>query len=110
MVGIEGGWEIYVGGNGGVHVRAGNLLHAVRREEEVIAVVSAYLQYYRETAHYGERTSVWIERIGLESIRKALVEDLDQTKVLVPRMEKALERLEDPWEKTIPVLEWGKTQ
>ena len=99
IVGIEGGWEIYVGGNGGGHVRAGNLLHAVRREEEVIAVVSAYLQYYRETAHYGERTSVWIERIGLESIRKVVVENLDQPKGLIPRMEKALERLQDPWRK-----------
>lgn len=102
IVGIEGGWEIYVGGNGGVHVRAGTLLCAVRVEEEAMEIVSAYLQYYRETAHYTERTSVWIERIGLDAIKKAIVEDLDHRKVLVRRMEKALEGLEDPWEKPIP--------
>lgn len=103
IVGIEGGWEIYVGGNGGVHVRAGSLLCAVQKEEEVMEVVSSYLQHYRETAHYAERTSVWLERIGLESIRKEVVEDLDHRRVLVRRMEKALEGLEDPWEKPIPI-------
>lgn len=103
IVGIEGGWEIYVGGNGGIHVRAGNLLCSVPGEEEAVEVVSAYLQYYRETSQYAERTSVWLERIGLESVRKVIVEDLDQRKILVRRMEKALERLEDPWRKPVPI-------
>lgn len=64
VVGIDGGWEIYVGGNGGTHLRAGDLLMKVKTAEEVIEITGAYLQYYRETANYLERTSAWIERVA----------------------------------------------
>jgi nitrite reductase (NADH) large subunit len=68
FIGIEGGWELYVGGNGGTHVRGGDLLSKVKTEEEVLEITGAYLQYYRETANYLERTSAWIERVDSCSI------------------------------------------
>ncbi|MDJ1630260.1 hypothetical protein QNN00_01725 [Bacillus velezensis] len=36
VVGIDGGWELYVGGNGGTHLRAGDLLMKVKTNEEVL--------------------------------------------------------------------------
>ncbi|MGJ7912679.1 nitrite reductase large subunit NirB [Neobacillus sp. LXY-1] len=100
FIGIEGGWEIYVGGNGGTHVRGGDLLYKVKTVEEVMEITAAYLQYYRETANYLERTSAWIERVGLDYIR-ATLDDREKRKALYGRMEKALSVLKDPWKEII---------
>ncbi|MGG3467091.1 nitrite reductase large subunit NirB [Neobacillus pocheonensis] len=96
LIGIDGGWEIYVGGNGGTHVRGGDLLSKVKTSEEVIDITGAYLQYYRETANYLERTSAWIERVGLANIQSVL-DDMQKRKELTSRMEEALSVIRDPW-------------
>ena len=100
VVGVEGGFEMYVGGNGGTHLRAADLLGKVKTAEEVIEYASAYFQYYRETGIYLERTSKWLERMGLENI-KAIIEDQKQRKELNERLELALSVQEDPWKKII---------
>lgn len=100
VVGIDGGWEIYVGGNGGTHLRAADLLYKVKTDEEVIEITSAYLQYYRETANYLERTSAWIERVGLEHVKEVL-NDLETRKELYDRMEEALSTYKDPWKEIL---------
>ncbi|SDW24967.1 nitrite reductase (NADH) large subunit [Marininema mesophilum] len=101
VVGVEGGWELYVGGNAGVNLRGGDLLCKVDTEAEVLEVTSAFLQFYRETAAYWERTSMWIENIGLEKVKAAVVEDLENRKRLVNRLEEALEKREEPWGKDV---------
>ncbi|WML51000.1 nitrite reductase large subunit NirB [Neobacillus sp. PS3-12] len=100
VVGVDGAWEIYVGGNGGTHLRAGDLLCKVKHEEEVLEVTGAYLQYYRETAHYLERTSKWVERKGLETI-KTVLENKQTRQELNERLDLALSVLNDPWEEAI---------
>ena len=70
VVAIDGGWELHVGGNGGVHVRATELLCVVKTEDEVVEWAGAFIQYYRENAQWNERTSVWIERVGLDHVKK----------------------------------------
>lgn len=96
FIGIDGGWEIYVGGNGGTHIRGGDILYKVKTEEEVMGITGAYLQYYRETANYLERTSAWIERVGLEHVR-AVLDDQEKRAALNARMEEALSVIRDPW-------------
>lgn len=96
VVGVEGGWEIYVGGNGGTHLRAADLLCTVKTEDEVIEMTGAFLQYYRESAHYLERTSKWVERVGLEHIREVLF-DVETRRALLERLHKALSATTDPW-------------
>jgi len=99
VVGVEGGWEIYVGGNGGVKVRAGDLLCLVKCEDDVVEITKAYLQYYRETGKHNERTAPWLERIGLENVKQIVVEDVEGRKALVERMDLYLSTLtHDPWE------------
>ncbi len=100
FIGIDGGWEIYVGGNGGNQVRGGDLLDKVKTDEEVIEITGAYLQYYRETANYLERTSKWIERVGLEHV-KLVLDDKEKRKELNIRMEEALSFYKDPWKELI---------
>ncbi|MDF2725616.1 MAG: nitrite reductase large subunit, partial [Paenibacillus sp.] len=100
VVAIDGGWELHVGGNGGVHVRATELLCTVKTEEEVVEWAGAYLQYYREQAQWNERTSVWIERVGLDSVKKALEKREDRL-ALVERIETTLRLTTDPWKEIL---------
>ncbi|WP_019424028.1 nitrite reductase large subunit NirB [Paenibacillus sp. OSY-SE] len=102
IVGNDGGWEIYIGGNGGIKARLADLLCKVKTDEELIEITAAVLQHYRETANYLERTSDWVERIGLEHIHKTTVEDAEGRKQLVARMDEALSsRSEEPWQQVI---------
>ncbi|WP_180316679.1 nitrite reductase large subunit NirB [Shouchella shacheensis] len=97
IVGVEGAWEIYVGGNGGVDLKSAELLCKVKTSEEVLENISAFLQHYREQARYLERTSHWINRVGLESIKKVVLGDEEERMALIERMEIALQDHEDPW-------------
>jgi nitrite reductase (NADH) large subunit len=65
VVCVDSGYELHVGGNGGIHVRATDLLCKVATEAEAMQVCAAFIQLYREEAWYLERTAPWIERVGL---------------------------------------------
>ncbi|VTR55378.1 nitrite reductase subunit NirD [Actinobacillus pleuropneumoniae] len=101
IVGNDGGWEIFVGGNGGTKARLADSFCKVKTDEELIEICGALMQYYRETGKYLERTSEWVERLGLEQIRAAVLDDAKQRKELVERIELALQQVEDPWKKVL---------
>ncbi|WP_274362688.1 nitrite reductase large subunit NirB [Paenibacillus thermotolerans] len=107
VVAIDGGWELHVGGNGGVHVRATDLLCVVKTEDEVVEWAGAFLQYYRENAKWNERTSVWIERVGLESVKRAL-ENPEDRHALFERIRHTLSLTKDPWKQIIAQEELRK--
>ncbi|WP_240688958.1 nitrite reductase large subunit NirB [Ammoniphilus sp. YIM 78166] len=100
VVGVDGGWELYVGGNGGVHLRGGDLFVKVKTKEEVLEWSAAFMQYYRETAKYLERTSHWVERMGLEPVKQVLA-DAKKRQELIARMDEALSVVKDPWKEAI---------
>lgn len=105
LVGLQGAWEIYVAGNGGIDLRQGDLLCTVNSDEEAMEMIGAYMQYYRETARYLERTSHWLERLGLEHVKSVVVEDLKARQGLNERMETALSTFNEPWQQ---IIESGK--
>ncbi|MNS31401.1 Nitrite reductase [NAD(P)H] [compost metagenome] len=100
VVAIDGGWEIYVGGNGGTDVRPAELLVKLKTEDEVIEWTLAYFQFYRENANYNERTSKWIERVGIESVKNALASQ-EERKALQQRYEFSAGLTQDPWKEII---------
>lgn len=75
VVGIEGGWEIYVGGAAGSTIRRGDLLATVATRERAIEVSLTFLQYYREHGEHLERTHRFVERVGLETIQAAVLDE-----------------------------------
>lgn len=101
IVGNDGGWEIFIGGNGGIKARLADSLCKVKTDEELIEVCGAVIQYYRETGNYLERTSEWVERVGLEQIKAVAVDDLNHRRDLVERVEFALKQAEEPWSKML---------
>ncbi|HUC94209.1 MAG TPA: nitrite reductase large subunit NirB [Paenibacillus sp.] len=101
IVGNDGGWEIYVGGNGGIKPRIADLLCKVKTDEELVEVTGAFLQYYREDAKYLERTSDWVERVGLDRIKQAVLEDEESRAQLNQRIGVALAEVKEPWSEVV---------
>jgi len=75
VVATEAGWDLHVGGNGGIKVRATELLCKVTTEAEVMEYCCAFLQLYRMEARYLERTAPWLERVGLRYVQEQIVEN-----------------------------------
>jgi len=102
VVCVDSGYELHVGGNGGIHVRATDLLARVKTEEEAKEYCGAFMQLYREEAHYLERTAPWIERVGLSYVKDHVVEDEANRKALNERFLESQEVFRfDPWAKEI---------
>lgn len=98
VVAVESGWELHVGGNGGIKVRVTDVLCRVESSEEVLEYCAAFMQIYREEAHYLERTAPWIERVGLSYVKSKVVEDEQNRKLLYARfLESQKYAQHDPW-------------
>ncbi len=68
VVCVEAGYDLVVGGNGGVEVRVTDHLVRLATETEVLEHVGAFLQLYREEARYLERTAPWVARVGIDYV------------------------------------------
>jgi len=78
-------------------VRVTDLLAKVKTEDEVLEYAAAFIQMYREEAHYLERTAPWIERVGLAPV-KARLEDERERKALAGRFRHSQKFAQaDPW-------------
>jgi nitrite reductase (NADH) large subunit len=98
VIAIEGGWELHVGGNGGIKLRGTDFLCKVTTDEEVLEYCAAFLQVYREEAHYLERTAPWIERVGLDYVKGRLLNDEMERKALAERFRYSQQFFQnDPW-------------
>jgi nitrite reductase (NADH) large subunit len=102
VVCVDSGYELHVGGNGGIKVRATDLLCKVETEEQAMAVCAAFIQFYREDAWYLERTAPWIERVGLDYVKSALLDDPDAVARLAARFRYSQSFMqEDPWARRV---------
>lgn len=98
VVCVDSGYELHVGGNGGIKVRATDLLCKVATEEEAMEHCAAFIQLYREEARYLERTAPWIERVGVEYLRAQIADDADHRAELAKRFHHAQSfSQDDPW-------------
>jgi nitrite reductase (NADH) large subunit len=95
---VESGYDIHIAGAAGLHVRSTDLLGHVATEEEAIEYVAAVMQLYREQGAYLERVWKWVERVGLEKVRAAIMEDHDGRRALLERFKKSQYAVrKDPW-------------
>jgi nitrite reductase [NAD(P)H] large subunit len=98
MVGQEGSWQVVVGGAAGKSVRKADLLITVETTEQALEACELFFQYYREHANYLERTYDFVERLGIETIRKETVyaPDADKRK-LIERLQSSKAIAKDAW-------------
>lgn len=73
LVGQEGSWQVVVGGAAGKKVRKADLLVTVESTEEALQAATLFFQYYRENANFLERTYDFVERLGIEKVRRETV-------------------------------------
>jgi nitrite reductase (NADH) large subunit len=97
VIGVDSGWEIYVGGNGGIKTEVAQFFVKLKTHEEVMEYAGAFLQLYREEGWYLERTVHFLARVGLDYAKKAVVEDEARRKELYQRLLFSLEGEVDPW-------------
>jgi nitrite reductase (NADH) large subunit len=72
---VDSGYELSVGGNGGIKLRGTDFLCKVATEQEALDYCAAFIQLYREEARYLDRTAPWVERVGMDYIKTRIVED-----------------------------------
>jgi nitrite reductase (NADH) large subunit len=97
VIGVESGWEIYVAGNGGIKTEVAQFFIKVKTAAEVLEYAGAFLQLYREEGWYLERTVHYVARVGLDHVKKKVLEDAENRKQLYERLQFSLADEPDPW-------------
>ena len=67
------GWTIVVGGNSGGRPRIGNVVAEKLSEEQVLELMKKCIEYYGGNAKPRERMPRFIDRIGIEEFKKAVL-------------------------------------
>ncbi|WP_336921738.1 nitrite reductase large subunit NirB [Aquipuribacter sp. SD81] len=83
VIATEAGWNLYVGGNGGMRPRHGDVLVKDVSTEDLIRYVDRYLMFYVRTADRLQRTSTWLDSLddpdsglsGVAYLRHVVVDD-----------------------------------
>ncbi len=102
VVCVESGYDVHFAGASGMDVKETELLGHADNETDVIEIVAAVIQLYREQGHYLERIYKWARRVGVDSIRDAVVEDAANRKALCARFVHSQKFYQvDPWEERV---------
>ena len=97
IIGVDSGWEMYIAGNGGIKTEVAHFFTKLRTAAEVLEYTGAFMQLYREEGWYLERTVHYVSRVGLDYVRKKILDDHEGRKALWERLQFALDGEPDPW-------------
>jgi nitrite reductase (NADH) large subunit len=91
VIATEKGWNLYVGGNGGMTPKHAQLLASDLDTETLVRYIDRFLMYYIRTADRLQRTAPWVESLdgGLDHVREVVCED---SLGLAQEFEAAMER------------------
>ncbi|MEY8875406.1 MAG: nitrite reductase large subunit NirB [Leptothrix sp. (in: b-proteobacteria)] len=97
VIGVDSGWELYVGGNGGIKTEVAQFFVKVKTPAEVLEYAGAFLELYRSEGWYLERTVHYLNRVGLDYVKAKVVDNAALRKELWERLQFALDGAVDPW-------------
>ncbi|MBF6131965.1 nitrite reductase large subunit [Nocardia otitidiscaviarum] len=77
VIATEHGWNLYVGGNGGLTPKHAVLLAGDLDDETLIKYIDRYLMFYIRTADRLQRTAPWQEALegGIDYLKQVICED-----------------------------------
>lgn len=77
VIATETGWNLYVGGNGGMTPRHAELLAGDLDDETLVKYIDRFLMFYIRTADRLQRTAPWVEALegGLDHLREVVCND-----------------------------------
>jgi len=104
LIAVEGGWNLYICGNGGANPKHAVLLAEQIDKETVIKYMDRFLMYYIRTAGPLVRTSTWLEKLegGLDYLKEVIIFDrLGICETLEAEMEKLVGTFECEWKQVL---------
>lgn len=97
VIGVDSGWEMYIAGNGGIKTEVAHFFVKVKTAAEVLEYTGAFCELYRQEGWYLERTVHYVNRVGLDYVKKRILDDAEGRKALWERLQFALDGEPDPW-------------
>ncbi len=97
IVGVDSGWEMYIAGNGGIKTEVAQFFTKLRTAQEVLEYTGAFMQLYRLEGWYLERTVHYVGRVGLDHVKKRILDDAEGRRALWQQLQDALADVADPW-------------
>ena len=73
VLGKKKGWTVIFGGNSGSRPRIGDIVAENIGKEEVVDLVKRCLEYYAANGKKKERTSRFMDRIGIDTLKEAVL-------------------------------------
>lgn len=73
VLGKKKGWTITFGGHSGNRPRVGDILAIDLADEQAVDLINRCLDFYKDQARTRERTSRFMERIGVEEFKKNIL-------------------------------------
>ncbi len=104
LIAVDGGWNLYLGGNGGATPRHAELFAEQIDNDTVIKYIDRYLMFYMRTAKPLQRTAAWQDRLegGMEYLKEVIIEDsLGIAKDLDNEMQTLVNKFECEWTQAI---------
>ncbi len=104
VIATEAGWNLYVGGNGGMTPRHAKLLASDLTTERLVQLIDRFIGYYLRTADKLQRTAPWMEGLdgGIDHVRDVVVENcLGIAEELEAAMAAHVDTYEDEWARTL---------
>ena len=74
VVCVDSGYEISVAGAAGMDVRETEFLIKATTEAEVMEIIAAFVQLYRENSRYLHRIYKWVAKVGLDWCRTQMAD------------------------------------
>ena len=97
IIGVDSGWEMHIAGNGGIKTEVAHFFTKLKTAEEVLEYTGAFMQLYRLEGWYLERTVHFVNRVGLDYVKKRILDDAAGRKALWEQLQFALDGEPDPW-------------
>jgi nitrite reductase (NADH) large subunit len=78
IIATERGWNLYVGGNGGMRPQHAVLFAEDLDEDTLIRYIDRFLMFYVRTADRLERTATWLNKLegGVDHLRRVVIDDV----------------------------------
>ena len=104
IIATENGWNLFVGGNGGMKPRHGDLFATDLDDETLVKYVDRILMFYVQTGDRLQRTSVWMDNLegGLAYLQDVIIKDsLGITDALEEQMAAIVGTYQCEWKTTL---------
>ena len=104
LIAVEGGWNLYICGNGGANPKHAVLLAEAINKATVIKYLDRFLMYYIRTAGPLVRTATWLDQLegGMDYLKEVIIHDrIGLCEALEKEMQSLVGTFECEWKQVL---------